>query len=127
MAVTACGASGGTGTNPTPTPPAGGRFDVTVTEADHSVTMRSGQTLEVVLHAGSGLNDWTHPASSDPSILAPTVDPAAAAARGVTLAAFVATRPGQAEISATASPKCEANQPCPAYLALYSLKVTVTH
>ena len=25
--------------------------------------------IEVVLHAGNGLNDWTHPASSDQSIL----------------------------------------------------------
>ena len=88
--------------------------------------MHVGQTLEVVLHAGNGLNDWTHPASSDQSILNPIVDPAATAARGVTLAAFRAAKAGQAEVSSTASPRCSPGQACPMYLAVYSLKVTVT-
>jgi len=70
-------------------------FDVTVTENDHTVTMHPGQKLEVVLHAPNGMNNWSHPESHDTSVLSPTVDPAATAARGVTLAAFEAKQAGQ--------------------------------
>jgi hypothetical protein len=76
-----CG-SAGTGSGPMATPspstssnPMG--FDVTVTETTQAASMRVGQKLEVVLHAGSGMNNWTQPRSSDESILAPTVNPAA--------------------------------------------------
>ena len=123
----ACGASGiGSGANPTPNPSEGIGFDVTATDTDHAVTMRVGQKLEVVLHAPNGMNDWTHPVSNDTSVLAPIVDPAATAARGVTLAAFEAKKSGQAEVSSNASPRCSPGQACPMYLAVYSLKVTVT-
>ena len=101
-------------------------FDVTVTENDHTVTMHAGQKLEVVLHAPHGMNNWSHPESHDTSVLSPTVDPAATPVRGVTLAAFEAKKPGQAEITSNASPSCSPGQPCPMYLAVYSLKVTVT-
>jgi len=127
MLCVACGATGaGSGSVPTPTPSQSVRFDVTATEADHSITMRTGQTLEVVLHAPSGVNSWTHPASNDTSKLVPIVDPAAAAARGVTLAAFRATRPGVVQVTATASPICTPGMACPMYIALYSLEVTIT-
>jgi len=123
--LTACGATGiGGGSNPTPSP--GGRFNVTVTEADHSITLHVGQTVEVVLHKQNGLNTWSHPASNDESILAPVVDPAATAARGVTLAAFVAKTAGTVDVTATASPVCPSGAMCPMYVALYTLKVTVT-
>jgi hypothetical protein len=123
--LTACGATGiGGGTNPTPS--SGGRFDVTVTEEDHSISMRVGQTVEVVLHMQNGLNKWSHPASNDESILSPVVDPAATAARGVTLSAFVANKPGTVDVTATASPLCPSGAMCPMYLALYTVKVTVT-
>ena len=58
--------------------------------------------------------------------MSPIVDPAATAARGVTLAAFEAKKAGQAEITSNASPNCSPGQACPTYLAVYSLKVTVT-
>lgn len=122
----ACGATGSSGSNPSPTPSEGMGFDVTVTENDHAVTMHPGQKLEVVLHAPNGMNSWTHPVSNDTSVLSPIVDPAATAARGVTLAAFETTKPGQAEITANASPMCSPGQACPMYIAVYSLKVTVT-
>ena len=99
----ACGATGiGSGSNPTPTPGGGMGFDVTATENDHALTMHVGQKLEVALHATKGMNDWSHPVSSDPSTLEATVDPAAMAARGVTLAAFVAKNAGVAKITANA-------------------------
>src|SRR5204862_1695447 len=86
-----CGATSiGPGSLPSPTgtPTPGQRFDVTATETDHSISMQTGQTLEVILRAASGVNSWTHPVSNDSSTLSPIVDPAATAARGVTLAAF---------------------------------------
>ena len=94
----------------------------------HTVPNRpmKGQTLEVVLHAPSGMSNWTVPQSSDRAVLVPIVDPAATSAVGVTLAAFRAVGPGQAEVTATASPRCSPGQACPMYVALYSLKVTVT-
>ncbi|HKW58534.1 MAG TPA: hypothetical protein VJR46_02140 [Candidatus Dormibacteraeota bacterium] len=97
-----------------------------MTEQDHAATVHVGQRLEVALHAPNGMNNWTRPESSDLSILAPTVDPAATAAIGVTLAAFVGLKPGTADVTATASPKCPPGSACPMYVALYSLKVTVT-
>jgi hypothetical protein len=127
--VTACGATGiGLGSNPTPspTPSSSARFDVVASETDHAVAMHVGQTLEVVLHAPNNMNNWTHPASSDESVLGPLVDPAATAARGVTLAAYQARKVGQVDLNSTASPRCSAGQPCPMYLAVYSLKVTIT-
>ena len=88
--------------------------------------MHVGQRLEVVLHANQGMKPWTHPVSSDASILAPIVDTAATAVRGVTLAAFQANAKGQVEITANAAPDCAPNQPCAMYLAVYNLKVTIT-
>jgi hypothetical protein len=127
----ACGyspcACEGDGTLPVQTSPSQGMgFDVTATDTDHAVTMRVGQKLEVVLHAPNGMNDWTHPVSNDTSVLSPIVDPAATAARGVTLAAFEAKKQGEVQVSANASPRCSPGQACPMFLAVYSLKVTIT-
>jgi hypothetical protein len=46
--------------------------------------------------------------------------------RGVTLAALKAIAPGQAEITAYASPHCPPGTACPMYVAVWSVKVTVT-
>ena len=128
LLLAGCGAGGiGSGSNPTPSPTEPGyRYDVTASDHDQAVTMRVGQKLEVALHAPNGMNNWTHPQSSDTSVLAPTVDPAATAARGVTLAAFEARKPGQVDVTANASPMCTPGAPCAMYLAVYSMKVTVT-
>lgn len=107
-----------------PSKPVG--FDVKASEKDHAVTMHAGQKLEVVLRADSGMANWAHPKSSDTSILAPTVDPGAAGAIGVTLGAFAAIKPGQADVTSYAAPKCSPGEACPMYVAAYSLKVTVT-
>ena len=126
--LTACGATGvaGAGNPPSPSPSTGNRFDVSVTEMDHAVTVRVGQTVEVVLHKSNGLNDWSHPSSNNTSILLPVVDTAGTAARGVSLAAFVAKAPGTVDITASASPVCPSTGACPMHEAVYSLKVTVT-
>jgi hypothetical protein len=128
--ISGCGSAGtGSGLMPTPSPSTSSNpmgFDVTVTETTQAASMRVGQKLEVVLHAGSGMNNWTQPRSSDESILAPTVNPAATAVRGVTLAAFLAKAPGQATVSAYGSPTCPSGQACPMYVIVFSVKVTVT-
>lgn len=125
LLVAACGAYSFPGSEPTPTPSSGFGFDVTATEKDHAVTMRVGQKLEVVLHGGKLVN-WQQVRSSDRNILMPIVDPAATSVIGVTLAAFQAVAPGNAEVTAVGTPVCASGQPCPAYAMVYSLKVTVT-
>jgi len=124
--ISGCG-SAGAASSPSPTPSTGSNlgFDVTVTEATRAVSMRVGQKLEVVLHAGNGMNNWTQPKSTDESILTPIVDPAATAVRGVTLAAFQAKAPGHANITALGSPICPSGQACPMYVMLFSVEVTV--
>ena len=125
LAISGCG-SVGTGPSPIPSTGPNLNFDVSVSETDKTATMRVGQTLEVVLHANNGMANWSQPKSNDESILAPIVDSAATAARGVTLAAFQARAPGQAGITAYASPLCSPGQACPMYVAAFSVKVSVT-
>lgn len=128
MLISGCG-SLGTASSPSPTPSAGSNpmsFDVTVTETTKAASMRVGQKLEVALHAGNGMSNWTQPRSSDESILAPIVNPAATAVRGVTLAAFEAKAPGQVDVTAYGSPNCPSGQACPMYVMVFSVKVTVT-
>lgn len=127
MLLVACGAyREGPSANTTPTPGTGMGFDVTATEKDHAVTMRSGQTLEVVLRATGNMTNWSHPQSNDTTVLAPIVDPAATAARGVTLAAFQARKPGEVQVTSFAGPLCPTGAMCPMYAVAYSLKVTIT-
>ena len=108
---------------PTITP---GPHNVVATEKDHTATMRVGQRLDLVLHAYGGMTNWSHVRSSDTSILASVVNPAATAVRGVTLVSFKALAPGQAQITAVATPDCSPGQACPMLAALYTLQVTVT-
>lgn len=126
MILAGCGSAGsGTGAAPTVTPP-GLHFDIAVSEKNTAVTMRAGQRLEVVLHSYPNMGSWAQLRSSDATVLAPIVNPAATSVRGVTLAAFQALAPGQATVTADSSPRCSPGQACPLYIALYSLKVTVT-
>lgn len=126
LILSACG-SVGTGAGPTPSVTPGGlHFDVTVSEKDTATTLRVGQKLGVVLHANTNMSNWTQVKSSDQTVLAPIVNPAATAVRGVTLAAFQALAPGESTVTAYASPNCSPGQACPMYIAVYSLKVTVT-
>jgi hypothetical protein len=122
--LVACGVYGDPHGPPAiPSSPTG--FDVTVTERDHAVTMHAGQKIELVLHAGQGMKPWTHPMSSDTTVLTPIVDPAATAVQGVTLAAFQAKVPGQVDVTANAGPDCAPNQACAQFLAVYNLRVTI--
>jgi hypothetical protein len=128
MLGAACGAAGvGAGSNPSPSPSATSpmHFDVTATENDKAVSMHVGQKLELVLHGGNQIM-WQQVKSSDMTILEPTVNPAATAMRGVTLAAFRAKSPGEVQVTAVGTAVCPAGQPCPMFAMLYTLTVTIT-
>jgi phage tail protein X len=129
LVISGCGAyRTGSGSNPSPTPSEGPGlgYDLVVTEKDRTATMRVGQKAEVVFHANSGMDNWMQVRSTNTSVLVPIVNPAATAVRGVTLAAFKAIAPGQAEIDAYANPHCPPGTACPMYVAVISIKVTVT-
>jgi hypothetical protein len=125
LALCACGAPmAGTGPSFPSTPGRG--FDVSVTEKDHSVSLRAGQKLEAVLHANPGMTAWSEVKSSDPSILASIIDTGATAVRGVTLAGFQAVAPGHARITAYAGMDCSPGQACAMLLLVLTIDVTVT-
>jgi uncharacterized protein YceK len=127
LLISGCG-NAGTASGPSPSPSTGSNlnFDVTVTETTKAASMRVGQTLEVVLHAGSQETNWTQPRSSDETILAPIVNPAATAVRGVTLAAFQARAPGHVDVTAFTGPVCPTDMACPMYAIAFSVQITVT-
>jgi phage tail protein X len=128
LALAGCGSAGiGSAPSPTPDPSQGPGlgFDAKVTELDTAITIHAGQKLEVVLHARPGMSNWSNVRSSDTSVLTPIVNPAATAVQGVTLAAFQALAPGQAEITAITGAACSPGQACPMYAVLYSVTVTV--
>jgi hypothetical protein len=114
---------------PSPTAPAGaiplGR--VTITEADSGKTfsVAMGATINLALRAPQGFQDW-QVATPDPLVLVPTVNPAAAAARGVTLRAFRAVAVGQTAIMATSMPVCTPGQACPQIVRAFKVTVAVT-
>jgi hypothetical protein len=119
----ACGAYGPVIFTPSVAPAPG--FDLAVTEKSRAATMRVGQKVEVVLHANPGMTNWSGVSSSNPSVLTSIVNPAATAARGVTMAAFQAMAPGTARITATAGATCSPGQACPQYLVLLTIDITV--
>lgn len=125
LALAACG-SAGTGSGTESSPSSGLGFNLAISEKDKTATMKVGQTLEVVLHAPTGMSNWTQPKSSNEAILVPIVNPAATAARGVTLAAFKALASGEVQITSNDSPMCSPGQACPQFIAVYSVTVTVT-
>jgi len=127
LAALALSACGGVGLGATPSPTGtGGMFDLAVSEKDTAATLHTGQKLEVVLHAAPNMANWTDVHSSDPAILKVVVNPAATAARGVTIAAYQAVAKGHAQITATAAPDCKTNMACPQFMAVWSVEVTVT-
>jgi hypothetical protein len=125
LALCACGPHYAKGVVPPPSPSPGLGFDLAVSEKSTTATMKVGQKLEVILHAKQGMTPWNGVRSSDQSVLAPIVNPAATAARGITLAAFQALSPGEAQITATAGADCSPGQACPMYAMLLRIDVTV--
>ena len=124
VVLTACGSTGGHPPAASSPPAAGAQL--TDADAGRTVSMRTGQTVEVVLHQASGFTPWSGVRSTDTSVLQPVVDTKATAVRGVTLAMFRAARSGQAQIQATATPDCSPGAACPAIARAYAVTVVVT-
>lgn len=123
LAVAACGGStAGPAASPTPSPPG------LLTEADagQTVGVARGSVVHVALHAPAGWANWSHPVSADPSILAPTVEPAAAATIGTTLAAFQAVGSGSTRLTSATTPLCSPYQACPAIARGWGVTVRVS-
>jgi hypothetical protein len=97
---------------------------VVVTEKDYAVTVHTGQRIDLVLHARSGMSSWSGVTVDDPTVLrsASVVEQL----QGVTTAGFEAAKPGTAHIRATATPLCSPNQACPQFAMLFEVLVTVT-
>lgn len=109
-----------------PTADPGGLPATTLTLADDGTTVhyRVGATIGLALRAPDGYLNW-QVAAPDPRILAPAVNPGAAAARGMTLRAFRAVGAGQTVITATTRPDCPPGQACPALVRAFKVTVVV--
>ena len=109
--------------SPMATSPTAG-FDVVITDTDRAVTVKSGQRIELVLHAKPGMSDWSGVNVDDYTVLR-AVPTGIMAARGVTIAGYEAARPGTATIRATATPLCSPGEACPAFAMIFEVQVTV--
>ncbi|HEX6511944.1 MAG TPA: hypothetical protein VF157_06580, partial [Chloroflexota bacterium] len=121
LLVAACGGSPPVpSASPAPSP-------VNLTNADENKTLqlRVGQVLDVALKADDGMDNWQLD-NPDPAVLAPTVNPAAAAAKGVTLRAFKAVAAGTAAIAATERPTCNPGEACSHLIRAFKATVVVT-
>lgn len=109
-----------------PAPVSGGlNFARTITNADNGATVqiKVGDRIALALQAPTGFDPWDV-APPDAHILMSVPNPAAAAARGVTLRAFLAVGPGQTTIMATDRIACDTTQgACGG--AIQGLRVTV--
>jgi hypothetical protein len=134
LILTACGSvhcsesCAQVGGKPTPLPPVAtspsAGYDVLITDTDRAVTVKSGQRIELVLHAKPGMSDWGGVNVDDYTVLR-AIPTGITAARGVTIAGYEAVRPGTATIRATATPLCSPGQACPAFAMIYEVRVTV--
>jgi hypothetical protein len=102
------------------------RPKLTLTNADagSTVHIQVGDTIDLALKASTGFQDW-QVSGPDAAVLKPVVNPAAAAARGMTLRAFQAAGVGQADITATSRPNCVAGQACPQLVQGFKVTVVV--
>src|ERR1051326_3386595 len=80
---------------PTPSPvavsPTVG-FDVLITDTDRAVTVKSGQRLELILHAKPGMSGWSGVNVDDYTVLR-AIPTGITAPPGVTVAGYEAERP----------------------------------
>ena len=105
----------------TPLSPA---FTLTNDDDGKTLQVQVGQVVDVALRAGDSLENW-EVGDPDPTVLAPTVHPAATAARGVTLRAFKAVGPGTTTISATDRPQCNSGEFCAQFILGFKAAVVV--
>ena len=95
-----------------------------VTEKDRAVSVHVGQTIQLELHARSGMSDWGNVTVDDQTVLRPVASDITPV-RGETIALFRAVAAGTATVTATAGPLCSPNQACPQYAVLFEVRVTV--
>ena len=134
VALAACGPSSEGSAPPTPTPtpteiplpdhPAAG-FDVLITDQDRDVAVRLGRRVEVFLRARPGMTAWSGMQVDDPRVLSP-IATGTLPVQGATIAGYVASSAGVANITAYATVKCAANQACPMLAMLFQVRVTVS-
>lgn len=127
-AITQSTASVGTATEATRTPaapsPLHPKYTLTNADAGSTYHLQLGETIDLALRAGTGFQNW-EVSAPDATVLKATVDPAAAAARGMTLRAFQAVGAGQTDIAATSKPSCVAGQACPQLIQGFRVTVVV--
>lgn len=90
-----------------------------------AVTAHLGDRVDVALNQQPGFTEWSNVTSGDLSILVPTVNPAAAAVRGVTLRSFRAIGRGTTDLTASAGTACSPGGACPQLARLFRVTVTV--
>ena len=100
---------------------------LTITLADENKTehVKVGQVLDLALRAASDMQNW-QVQDADASVLQSTVNPAATAARGITLRAFKAIGAGTATIRATDRSICTTGQACPRLVQAFAVTIVVT-
>ncbi len=98
---------------------------ITLDDDNRTIQVKVGQVLNVSLKADQGMDNWQVP-NPDSTVLAPTVNPAAAAARGVTLRAFKAQAPGTATLTATDRATCNPGQACSQAVRSFHVTVVVS-
>ncbi len=118
-------ACGSAGTGPAASPSATAPSQLTVADSGRTVTIGVGASLEVALQAQPGFSQWSHPSSTNASVLAPQVDPRAAAVQGMTLASFRAAGRGVADIQSASGAACSPGTACPALARAWQVHVIV--
>lgn len=112
-----------------PAPISGGlNYARTITNADNGATVqiKVGDRIALALQAPTGFDPWDV-APPDAHVLMPVPNPAAAAARGVTLRAFLAAGPGQTTIMAMDRIHCDTTQgACAGAIQDFHVTVVVT-
>lgn len=117
-----CGAAAAPAAPPPSSSPPG---QLAVADSGGTVHLDVGDRIEVALARQAGFSDWSHPTSTNPAVMAPTVDTHAAGVVGMTLAAFRATAAGTADLQSAAGAVCSPGTACPAIARAWQVHVVV--
>jgi hypothetical protein len=113
--------AGSTPVAPSPMHP---KRTITNTDIGSTVHIQVGDTIDLALKAANSFQNW-EVAVPDATVLKPIANPAAAAARGMTLRTFQAVGAGQTDVTATSKPSCVAGQACPQLVQGFRVTVVV--
>ncbi len=118
-------ACGSAGTGPAASPSASPPSQLGVADSGRTIRLNVGDSIEVGLREQPGFSQWSHPTSTNTGVLAPQVDPRAAAVQGMTLGSFRATGRGIADIQSAAGAVCSPGTACPALARAWQVHVIV--